>query len=66
MHASSSIDFTRHFNSGGPLVDKQFTRQFANVTVTQSGQVGLLTAFLYDSSGQTLLARSATVQLAIT
>jgi hypothetical protein len=48
------------------LVNKLFSRQFMNVNPTLPGQQGLLTAFLFDSSGQTLLAQSATVQLTIT
>jgi hypothetical protein len=45
---------------------KSFLRQFLNVLPTMPGQVGLLTAFLYDGSGQNLLAQSTTIQITIT
>ncbi len=62
--------------AGGPIsngklppedpVNQEWNRQFANVPPTQPGQVGLLTAFLYDPTGQQLLAQSTTVAVLIT
>jgi hypothetical protein len=46
--------------------NKTFLRQFMDVLPTVPGQQGLLTAFLYDGSGQNLLAQSTTVQVVIT
>jgi hypothetical protein len=46
--------------------NKAFNRMLQNVTPTAPGQRGLLTAFLYDDTGQLLLAPSPTIQVTIT
>jgi hypothetical protein len=47
-------------------VHQLWMRQFPNLPATQPGQVGLMTAFLYDPTGQQLLAQSTTILVQIT
>jgi hypothetical protein len=42
-----------------------YDRSFNNVPPTGAGQVGLLTAYLFDPTGQQLWAQSATIQVTI-
>jgi hypothetical protein len=46
-------------------VNQTFSRQFQNVAPTLPGQVGLLTAYLYDVTGTILLAQSTTIEITI-
>jgi hypothetical protein len=46
-------------------LNQTFTWTFNNATPTLPDQDGLLTAYLYDSTGTTLLAQSTTIEVTI-